>query len=43
MGVVNYYHYSVYKLLLVNLTTRFAHVAAFEKKKPASAMSSLTL
>jgi hypothetical protein len=32
MGGVNYYHYSVYKVLVVNLVTRFAHVTAFEKK-----------
>jgi len=32
MGVVNYYHYSVYKLLVVNLTIRFANAAAAEKK-----------
>ncbi|RYE80003.1 MAG: hypothetical protein EOO80_04995 [Oxalobacteraceae bacterium] len=37
MGVVNYYHYSVYKLLVVNLTTRFARIWRHSKKKPASA------
>jgi len=31
-GDVNYYHYSVYKLLVVNLTTRFQKPYAAEKK-----------
>jgi len=39
MGIVNYYHYSVYKLLVVNLTIRFAHVLAFEKKPPSGGIN----
>lgn len=31
-GTVNYYYYSVYKLLVVNLTTRFKPNADFQKK-----------
>jgi len=38
MGVVNYYHYSVYKLLFVNLRSCFAKPDAVEKKT-ASATS----
>jgi len=32
MGVVNYYHYSVYKLLVVNLTTLLRECDPAEKK-----------